>query len=152
MRRDDLVVGIDLGTTNTALGFVRRPSEEGAHPHAEVLPLPQAVRPGDVQPRNALPSFLYLAQPGELPFLLVSDVHDPAPLWNGALLVGLPPVEVLALPALPASGTGSLALAVPNVGPAVASVCFYVQGVFVEPGTAAWVGAGTPVVLLDASF
>jgi molecular chaperone DnaK (HSP70) len=28
MRRDDLVVGIDLGTTNTALGFVRIPAEE----------------------------------------------------------------------------------------------------------------------------
>jgi molecular chaperone DnaK (HSP70) len=67
MRRDDLVVGIDLGTTNTALGFVRIPAEEGAHPQAEVLPLTQVVRPGDVQARASLPSFLYLAQPGELP-------------------------------------------------------------------------------------
>lgn len=65
----NLVVGIDLGTTNTALGFARVPEAESdaGLPTPEVLELPQVVRPGDVQPRATLPSFLYLAQPGELP-------------------------------------------------------------------------------------
>lgn len=128
------------------------PAVEGV---GTVVPLPGFARhlraDGPVRGNGTL-TFELEAQPGELPFLLVSDVHDPAPLWNGALLVGLPPVEVLALPALAASGTGTHALAVPNVGPAVASVSLYVQGVFVDPGSAVWVGAGTPVVLLDASY
>ena len=56
-------VGIDLGTTNTALA--RRPieSDGGA---VELFEVPQLVRPGDVRPRPLLPSFLYLPHPAEL--------------------------------------------------------------------------------------
>lgn len=56
-------VGIDLGTTNSALAF--RPLDgEGA---AQVLEVAQLVRPGEVQRRPLLPSFLYLPHPSELP-------------------------------------------------------------------------------------
>jgi hypothetical protein len=58
-----LSVGIDLGTTNTALAH--RPL--GAEGGVEVLGIPQLVRPGEVQPRPLLPSFLYLPHPAELP-------------------------------------------------------------------------------------
>ncbi len=56
-------VGIDLGTTNSALA---RRTLEGDAP-AEALPIPQLVRPGDVQARPLLPSFLYLPHDAELP-------------------------------------------------------------------------------------
>jgi hypothetical protein len=58
-----LSIGIDLGTTNTALAH--RPL--GAEGAVEVFEVPQLVRPGEVQPRRLLPSFLYLPHAAELP-------------------------------------------------------------------------------------
>jgi molecular chaperone DnaK (HSP70) len=59
------VVGVDLGTTNSALAYV----DTGAGPDARVTPfsLPQVVAPGSVESRPLLPSFLYLPGPGEQP-------------------------------------------------------------------------------------
>src|SRR5215211_9159172 len=59
------VVGIDLGTTNSALAFVDTGRGEGAKP--ESLPVPQVVNPGVVEDRQLLPSFLYLPGPNEQP-------------------------------------------------------------------------------------
>ncbi len=59
------IVGIDLGTTNTTLGFVERRRDGWSTP--EIFSVPQLVKPADVKPRSSLPSFLYLAGPGELP-------------------------------------------------------------------------------------
>ena len=62
------IVGIDLGTTHCAVGWVEGDtgsSDGGAKP--EIFAIPQLVKPGDVQARNSLPSFLYLAEAGELP-------------------------------------------------------------------------------------
>jgi hypothetical protein len=56
-------VGIDLGTTNTALAW--RPLASGGA--VEVFEVPQLVRPGEVRPRPLLPSFVYLPHPAELP-------------------------------------------------------------------------------------
>ncbi len=61
---DALAVGIDLGTTNTALAH--RPLGADAAP-AEPFAIPQLIRPGEVAPRSLLPSFLYLPHPDELP-------------------------------------------------------------------------------------
>jgi molecular chaperone DnaK (HSP70) len=64
------VVGIDLGTTNSALAWVdsatgaRQPGDPGV-PIA-VQGIPQLVNPGEVADRTLLPSFLYV--PGELDF------------------------------------------------------------------------------------
>src|SRR5437660_1504022 len=59
------VVGVYLGTTNSALAYV----DTGAGPDAKVTPfsLPQVVSPGAVEERPLLPSFLYLPGPGEQP-------------------------------------------------------------------------------------
>jgi hypothetical protein len=56
-------VGIDLGTTNSALAF--RPLEDDAQ--VEVFGTPQLVRAGAVAARPLLPSFLYVPHPSELP-------------------------------------------------------------------------------------
>ncbi|MFQ3592908.1 MAG: Hsp70 family protein [Gemmataceae bacterium] len=56
------VVGIDLGTTNSALAF----AETGGSV-TQLLPIPQVVQPGQVEERLLLPSFLYLPRPGEVP-------------------------------------------------------------------------------------
>ncbi len=56
-------IGIDLGTTNTALAS--RPLD-GDGP-VEVFGIPQLVRAASVEPRPLLPSFLYLPHPAELP-------------------------------------------------------------------------------------
>jgi molecular chaperone DnaK (HSP70) len=56
------VVGIDLGTTNTAVGFVDTHEET---PSVKPFPIVQLVAPGQLEPRPTLPSFLYLAAPGE---------------------------------------------------------------------------------------
>jgi len=60
------VVGIDLGTTNTALAYVDL-NEKVEHPRIQVLQIPQITRPGSVEERPLLPSFIYLPAEGELP-------------------------------------------------------------------------------------
>ena len=59
------VVGIDLGTTNSALAYV----DTGLGDEAPIvtLPIPQVVAPGEVADRALLPSFIYLPGPGEQP-------------------------------------------------------------------------------------
>jgi molecular chaperone DnaK (HSP70) len=57
------LVGIDLGTTNTACAYV----DTEAGRAIRVFETPQLVAPGDVSPRPTLPSFLYLAGRHELP-------------------------------------------------------------------------------------
>lgn len=59
------VVGIDLGTTNSAVAYVDTQAGEGQHP--VLLPIAQVVAPGVVEERPLLPSFLYLPRPGEVP-------------------------------------------------------------------------------------
>jgi molecular chaperone DnaK (HSP70) len=58
------IVGIDLGTTNSALGYVDTQAEPAS---VNMLELPQLVAPGEVRARPTLPSFLYLASQAELP-------------------------------------------------------------------------------------
>src|SRR5438045_723854 len=52
------VLGIDLGTTNSVLGYAPLAAEK---PDVQLLPIPQLVAPGVVESRTTLPSFLYLA-------------------------------------------------------------------------------------------
>ncbi len=60
------VVGIDLGTTNSALAYATIPDGD-AVPDFQVLPIAQLVGPKDVGVRNVLPSFLYLPAAKEFP-------------------------------------------------------------------------------------
>ena len=69
-------VGIDLGTSNTALAFA---DLEARDPGASVavFEVPQLVGPGDVAPRPLLPSHLYLPGPHELPEGALALPWDP---------------------------------------------------------------------------
>src|SRR5687768_11513734 len=64
------LIGIDLGTTNSALAYVDLERTARNTPRVNIHPfaVPQLVAPGEVKERPLLPSFLYL--PGE---------HDVAP-------------------------------------------------------------------------
>src|SRR3954468_18440302 len=53
-------IGIDLGTTNSALAFIDSPDAESDFPAIQVLEIPQYVAAGRIEPRRTLPSFLYL--------------------------------------------------------------------------------------------
>ena len=57
------VVGIDLGTTNSALAFAEAGAEGEAAPTIKPLPIPQVLGPGEIGERSVLPSFLYLPSP-----------------------------------------------------------------------------------------
>jgi hypothetical protein len=59
------IVGIDLGTTNSALARCNA-TATGEQSPIEVRSLPQLVNPNEVAERTLLPSFLYI--PGELDF------------------------------------------------------------------------------------
>jgi molecular chaperone DnaK (HSP70) len=50
-------VGIDLGTTNSVIAYARLGDER---PTVELLPVPQLVAAATVEPRDLLPSFLYV--------------------------------------------------------------------------------------------
>src|SRR5947209_5662226 len=65
--RSRFVVGIDLGTTNSAIAYVDTGVAESEEPRVQELPIPQLVQPGVTEERRLLPSFLYLPGPGELP-------------------------------------------------------------------------------------
>jgi molecular chaperone DnaK (HSP70) len=52
------LIGIDLGTTNSAVAYV---DTRAADARVRVFEVPQLVAPGDVAPRRQLPSFVYLA-------------------------------------------------------------------------------------------
>jgi molecular chaperone DnaK (HSP70) len=55
-------VGIDLGTTNSALAFIDpREAEDSAFPPIRIQPIPQYVAPGLQEARKTLPSFLLLS-------------------------------------------------------------------------------------------
>ncbi len=54
-------VGIDLGTTNSAVAFVDpREATDADFPPVRILEVPQYVAPGVIEARRTLPSFLYL--------------------------------------------------------------------------------------------
>jgi hypothetical protein len=72
------LIGIDLGTTNSALAYVdlqRKPRE--GRPELHTFALPQLVAPGELASRPLLPSFLYLPGAHDLPPGSVALPWDP---------------------------------------------------------------------------
>ncbi len=67
------VVGIDLGTTHTALAYAPIPTEDGNVTPPEVLAIPQLVAQGTIEPRELLPSFFYVAHETDGPQSLPWD-------------------------------------------------------------------------------
>ena len=68
------VIGIDLGTTHSAVAFADASSEEaGEASTTELHPMPQLVAQGAIDARPLLPSFLYFAHESEGPQALPWD-------------------------------------------------------------------------------
>ncbi len=74
MSKPRYAVGIDLGTTHTALAYALVPEDgtSGAPP-VEVLGVPQLVAQGTVEARELLPSFFYVAHESDGPQSLPWD-------------------------------------------------------------------------------
>ena len=54
-------VGIDLGTTNSALAWIDpAEAEDTSFPPIHIFDIPQLVAPNRIEPRRTLPSFLFL--------------------------------------------------------------------------------------------
>ena len=89
------LIGIDLGTSNSAVAYAELGTQAGgaggSRPQIHVFPIPQLIAPGEVQARSLLPSFRYHLADQEL-----SEADR---------TLGLPDP----LPQLPASVVGSLA-------------------------------------------
>jgi hypothetical protein len=63
------VIGIDLGTTNSALAYaeIQADADPFAPANVQLLGIPQLVNPGEVRDEDLLPSFLYLPGPSDFP-------------------------------------------------------------------------------------
>ncbi|WEF33571.1 Hsp70 family protein [Pseudoduganella chitinolytica] len=59
-------IGIDLGTTHSALSYVDLAGSDGEKTQQAVLGVPQLTGPGTVEDLPLLPSFLYLPHPDEM--------------------------------------------------------------------------------------
>src|SRR5688572_27560857 len=68
------LIGIDLGTTNSALAFIDTSDPKRIRPFR----IPQLVAAGETTPRDLLPSFLYLPGPHDLPPGATALPWDPA--------------------------------------------------------------------------
>ena len=82
-------IGIDLGTTNSVLAYTPLGLEK---PEVKLLPIPQLVAAGTVEPRTTLPSFLYLATEAErdalkLPWSKTGTAHHSGKA-DGAQMLG----------------------------------------------------------------
>src|SRR5579862_4460086 len=56
-------IGIDLGTTNSALAYIdEREAEDRDFPPIHIFETPQLVAPGRIEPCRTLPSFLLLEE------------------------------------------------------------------------------------------
>src|SRR5687768_7500280 len=61
------LIGIDLGTTNSALAYIDLSSAKDRAPTIHPFPIPQLLAPAEVEARPLLPSFLYLPGAHDLP-------------------------------------------------------------------------------------
>jgi len=59
-------IGIDLGTTHSAVSYVDRAASDGEKTSQGVLPITQLTAPGAIEDIDLLPSFLYLPHASEL--------------------------------------------------------------------------------------
>jgi molecular chaperone DnaK (HSP70) len=76
------VIGIDLGTTNSAVAAADVDSGSGA----QAVPVPQVVGPGEVEARSTLPSFLLLPSEHEVATAAMALPWSPEQRWTvGAL-------------------------------------------------------------------
>ncbi|HWQ54388.1 MAG TPA: Hsp70 family protein [Bryobacteraceae bacterium] len=75
------VIGIDLGTTNSAMAYAEAKPEADpfASPEVRLLGVPQLVNPGEVRDPDLLPSFIYLPGATDFPQGTLALPWDPSP-------------------------------------------------------------------------
>src|SRR5579864_1369545 len=75
------VIGIDLGTTNSALAFTEFTPDSGPldAPEVRLMDIPQLVSPGEVRDEPLLPSSLYVPGPSDFPAGSLAIPWDPEP-------------------------------------------------------------------------
>ncbi len=73
------VIGIDLGTTNSALSYaeIRADADPFAPANVQVMGIPQLTNPGEVREEDLLPSFLYLPGSADFPAGSLALPWDP---------------------------------------------------------------------------
>src|SRR5712692_1863695 len=73
------LIGIDLGTTNSALAYVDlQRKSKGGRPEIQTFPIPQLVAPSELASRPLLPSLIYLPGAHDLPAGSVALPWDPS--------------------------------------------------------------------------
>src|SRR5579864_5764235 len=75
------VIGIDLGTTNSALAFTEFTPDSGPldTPEVALMEIPQLVNPGEVRDEPLLPSALFVPGPSDFPAGSLALEWDPQP-------------------------------------------------------------------------
>ena len=76
MEQKKYIIGIDLGTTNSAVSYVDLSEESIAKPQIQIFRIPQVTAPGEISRLNVLPSFLYLSGDYDL------DIESTRLPWN----------------------------------------------------------------------
>jgi molecular chaperone DnaK (HSP70) len=79
------IIGVDLGTTNTAVACV---DTAAADLRVATFEVTQLVAPGETDPRRQLPSFIYLTGEHDLPAAETAVPWDRAPDGAARLIVG----------------------------------------------------------------
>ncbi len=67
MTEPTYIVGIDLGTTNSVVAYTEAQTEKDETPGIRIFEIPQLVGPGSVENSPALPSFVLLPGPHDVP-------------------------------------------------------------------------------------
>jgi len=75
------VIGIDLGTTNSALAYseIKPGADRPDAPEVRLMDIPQLVNPGEVRDEPLLPSSLYVPGPSDFPAGSLAIPWDPEP-------------------------------------------------------------------------
>src|SRR5580704_2137649 len=75
------VIGIDLGTTNSALAFteIKPEADPFETPEVRLMDIPQLVNPGEVRDEPLLPSSLYIPGPSDFPAGSLALPWNPEP-------------------------------------------------------------------------
>ncbi len=73
------VIGIDLGTTNSALAYARASGDPRDTPPVYIFTIPQLVNPGELREEPLLPSFLYIPGAADFPAGSTELPWDPSP-------------------------------------------------------------------------
>lgn len=60
MKQHRYIIGIDLGTTNSAVSYVDLSDESISKPQIQIFRIPQVTAPGEISRLSVLPSFLFI--------------------------------------------------------------------------------------------